>query len=104
MAAKVRFINGSWWVVVHHQGRRRKKLIGKDKRTAERVAKQIQAKLVLGEFDVQRGGERKVPFSGFAEDWLRREVEIPIERNQKEHLAPGTARVYRLQVDLHLSP
>jgi integrase len=104
MAAKVRCIDGVWWVVVHHQGRRRKKRIGKDKRAAEEVARQIQARLVLGQFDVHRRDEKAIPFREFAEDWLRREVEIPIERGQKGHLAPGTSRVYRLQVDLHLTP
>ena len=59
MAAKVRRINGVWWVVVHHQGRRRKKRVGKDKRLAEQVAKQIQARLVLGEFEID-GGEMMV--------------------------------------------
>jgi integrase len=104
MAAKVRCVNGVFWVVVHHQGRRRKKRIGRDKRLATRIAKEIQAKLVLGNFDVHRSDKDGVSFGQFAEDWLRREVEIPIERGQKEHLAPGTARVYRLQVDVHLAP
>jgi hypothetical protein len=38
MGAKVRKINGSWTLVVHHQGKRRKKKFGPtaaDKRAAE---------------------------------------------------------------------
>jgi integrase len=104
MAAKVRMIKGVYWVVVHHGGRRRKKRIGKDRRTAEEVARQIQARLTLGEFAMRREAEATIPFDQFAEEWLRREVEIPIERDLADHLAPGTAGVYRLQVDVHLRP
>ena len=38
MAAKVRQIQGAWWVVTHHQGKRQKKRVGStraDKRQAE---------------------------------------------------------------------
>ena len=104
MAAKVRKINGVYWVVVHHGGRRRKKRIGNDRRTAEGVARQIQARLTLGDFPMRREAEATIPFDQFAEEWLRREVEIPIERGHSSHLAPGSARIYRLQVDVHLRP
>jgi integrase len=104
MAAKVRRdAKGIYWVVVHYQGRRTKKRVGTSKRVAEHVAEQIQASLTLGQFSAAKADERSVPFDSFAEDWLRREVELPIERGQKGHLAPGTARVYRLQVDVHLA-
>ena len=52
MAAKVRWMQNAWWVVTHHQGRRRKKRVGPakaDKRQAEAIAKKINAKLTLGE-------------------------------------------------------
>lgn len=105
MGAKVRQdAKGIYWVVVHFEGKRRKKRIGTDRRTAERVAREIQARLVLGKGLPERQDGQAVPFAEFAESWLRREVEIPIERNMKGHLAPGSARTYRLQVDVHLAP
>ena len=106
MAAKVRRDEkGIYWVVTHFQGKRRKKRIGRDRRLAEQVARRIQAKLVLGEIpDSDSKGPEPIPFDRFAEDWLRREVEIPIERGMKGHLAPGSARVYRMQIDVHLGP
>jgi integrase len=108
MAAKARNINGAWWVVTHHAGTRRKRRIGPTKahkRQAEQIAREINARLVVGTYRVNTGREEEVvPFAPFAANWLRREVELPIERGQRGHLAPGTAGVYRLQVDVHLAP
>jgi integrase len=105
MAAKVRRDDkGVYWVVVHHDGRRRKKRVGGDKRLAEEIARKIQARLVLGDFTMETEQKAPVPFRRFAQDWLRREVELPIERGLEGHHAPGTARVYRLQVEIHLAP
>ena len=105
MAAKVRRDDkGVYWVVVHHDGCRRKKRVGRDKRLAEEIARRIQAQLVLGDFTMETEQRTPVPFRRFAHDWLRREVELPIERGLEGHHAPGTARVYRLQVEIHLEP
>ena len=38
---------GEWWVFIIHQGKRRSKKIGRDKRLALEVAKKIEAKLAL---------------------------------------------------------
>jgi len=108
MAAKVKWDRDAWWVVTHYDGKRKKKRIGpakSDKRDAEKIASQINAKLVLGEFrPVDRPDREPIAFSEYAENWLLREIEMPLEREFKGHVAPGTARAYRLQVDVHLSP
>ncbi len=105
MAAKVRRDSkGIYWVVIHYEGRRIKKRVGTSQRVAQKVAEEIQAKIVLGEFDANEPNESEVPFAAFAQGWLWREVELPIERNLRDRLASGTARVYRLQVDVHLTP
>ena len=105
MAAKVRRDGkGIYWVIVHHKGRRKKKRIGRSKRTAEHVAAQIQAQLALGQFAIVNAEREPIPFDAFSQDWLRREIELPIDREMKGHHAPGTARIYRLQVDVHLTP
>ncbi len=59
MAAKLREKDGSYWVVVHHQGQRKWKKIGRDKREAQKVVHRINAQLALGKFSMDRG--RKVP-------------------------------------------
>ena len=60
MSAKVRWIQNAWWVVTHHQGRRRKKRIGAtkaDKRQAEGIARKVNGQLVLGVFPMESAGE-----------------------------------------------
>ena len=94
MAAKVRRDGkGVYWVVAHHDGRRRKKRVGRDKRLAEEIARKIQARLVLGDFTMETEQQAPVPFRRFAQDWLRREVELPIERDLEGHHARGQGLV-----------
>jgi integrase len=53
--------SGVWWVVIDHQGKRKSKKIGKDKKLATKVKKEIEAKLVLGDLDLHSNGTSKVP-------------------------------------------
>ena len=55
MAAKLREKDGFYWVVVHHQGRRKWKKIGKDKREAQKVVHKVNAQLARR--DVLDGAE-----------------------------------------------
>ncbi len=106
MSAKVRQINSAWWVVVHHQGKRTKKRFGKtaaDKRRAGKVAEEINHRLALG-LEAKSGGSTPVPFREAAREWLRLEVELPLERGHQGHLAPGTAARYRNDIEVHLIP
>ena len=41
--------SGQWWIFINHQGKRKSKKIGKDKRLAREVAEKIKAKFVLNE-------------------------------------------------------
>ncbi len=52
MAAKLREKDGFYWVVVHYQGRRKRKKIGKDKREALKVVHMVNAQLALGTFSL----------------------------------------------------
>ena len=73
MSAKVKWDRGAWWVVTHFEGRRRKKRIGRsksDESAAQQIAKKINAQLLLGDYRA-REPEKKMPFSVFAEEWLR---------------------------------
>lgn len=40
--------SGEWWLFIDHQGRRKSKKIGRDKRLALEAARKIEARLVLG--------------------------------------------------------
>ncbi len=108
MAAKVKWYRGAWWLHVHHQGKKRQKKFGPtkaDKRRADRLAEEVNHRLALGLYSTaSETPERPVPFGTFANEWLRREVELPIERGHRGHLASGTARVYATHVNVHLAP
>jgi len=53
MAAKLRERDGFYWVVVHVNGRRKWKKIGRDKREALKVVHKINAQLALGSYQIE---------------------------------------------------
>jgi integrase len=105
MAAKLREKDDFYWVVVHHQGRRRWKKIGKDKREAQKVVHKINAQLALGKFSME--DSRRTPTVAEAlENWLEdykptlsRSFAQLAEGNIRRHLAPafGSLRLAELQ-------
>jgi integrase len=57
-----------WWVFISHNGKRTSRQIG-DKRAAETVAKQLEAKLALGEFGFDE--KKSIPiFKDFAQVFM----------------------------------
>ncbi|MFH0812411.1 MAG: tyrosine-type recombinase/integrase [Pseudomonadota bacterium] len=52
---------GQWWVFINHNGKRKSKKIGRDKRLAVEVAKKIEARLALGELNLGQKGKEKIP-------------------------------------------
>ena len=69
MAVKVRERpkgSGIYWIFIDHQGKRKSKKVGRDKRLAQEAAKKIEAKLVLGQMGLCK--DLEIPtFSQFAE-------------------------------------
>jgi integrase len=58
---------GEWWIFVHHGKRRISRKVG-DRKAAIEAAKQIKAKLVLGDMNLDKA---EVPcFKEYAEQWL----------------------------------
>lgn len=45
-------------------------MIGRDKQLAKKVAKKIEAKLILGDLDLLKGSEKQITFSEYAQQWL----------------------------------
>ncbi len=62
--------SGTWWIFINHQGKRKAKKIGKDKRLANEVAKKIEARLALGDLDL----EEKPSFKKYADTWIKTTV------------------------------
>jgi integrase len=95
MAVKVRQKNGKWWVFIDHHGKRKAKCVG-DKRAAQQVAEKIQAKLVLGQFEITDEKEQLPPLTDYAERWLETYAAV--------HCKPATHHRYTRDYRLHISP
>ena len=75
MASKVRWHRNAWWVRTHHDGKRYDRRIGPakaDKRAAEEIARTLNAKLALGEFDPHPEPDAPLPLDRHLRDWHRR--------------------------------
>jgi integrase len=87
--------SGMFWVFVSHKGKRASKKVGIDEDTAYEVAKKIEAKLVLGEFDFKK--EKPVPtFKEYAKGFINGFSKI----NHK----PSTHESYKGALDVHIYP
>ncbi len=98
---------GAWYLVVHTQRDRAVRRFGPtlaDKRRAEKAADEINHRLALGEYEARKPEREAIPFGRFARDWVRREIEIPLDRGMEGQLAAGTARSYSMHVRVHLIP
>ena len=74
MAVKVRERpkgSGIYWIFIDHQGKRKAKKVGRDKRLAREAAKKIDAKLVLGVLDLSFDKNHTPPtFGDYAKTWI----------------------------------
>jgi len=94
MAAKLREKDGFYWVVVHYQGRRKWKKIGKDKREALKVVSKVNAQLALGTFAMER--RKQTPTIG---EMLNRWY-----GDYKPTFSPSFAGAAKMNIDRHLIP
>ena len=92
---------GAWYLIVHTHRDRTVRRFGPtliDKRRAEKAAEEINHRLALGQYEPRKAQQNGDPFDRFAEDWLRREVLLPLQRGLEGHLAPGTVHSYQNHV------
>ena len=59
--------SGIWWIFINHQGKRKAKKIGRDKRLAQEVAKKIEAKLLLNDVGLLQDDKKTATFKRYAE-------------------------------------
>jgi integrase len=89
--------SGVYWVMIDHQGKRKSKKIGKDKTTANKIARKIEAKLVLGDMEMLEVKPTKQPsFEEYAKCWLEDYIK-PLRR-------PSTHERYRDILERHVFP
>jgi len=98
MAVKVRERpkgSGIYWIFIDHQGKRKSKKVGRDKRLAQEAANKIEAKLVLGQMGLCN--DLEIPtFSQFAETWLAGYGQTALKYS--------TLESYRNELRNHLKP
>lgn len=87
--------SGVFWIFVNHNGKRTSKKIGTDEDAANEVARKIEAKLVLGEFNFEK--EKPVQtFKEYAKGFISGFSKI----NHK----PSTHESYKSALDIHIYP
>ena len=74
MGVKVRKRGGKWYVVIDYHGRRKSRCVG-TREAAERVKREVEAKLALGDIGML-SKERPTSFKEYAERWLSTHAKV----------------------------
>lgn len=94
MAVKVRQKDGKWWIFIDHKGKRKARCIG-DKRAAEQVKAKLDAKIALGEFEIDEEAERRL-FASYFQTWL--------DTYARAHCKASTVAGYETAFRVYLRP
>ena len=99
-------VKGEWWIFINHKGKRKAKKIG-NKRIAMDAARKIEAKLTLGEWDIEQGSVRVPTLKEYIDGWRDNSGERQsgwYEKTALLSLKHSTYRSYRLIIDHDLIP
>jgi integrase len=96
MGVKIRKRDSKWYVYVNYHGKRKNKCVG-TRKAAERVRREIEARLALGDFTFLGDGKRpSQTFKDYAQSWLRSYAEVECKLSTK--------RSYEQLLRLHVTP
>src|SRR5215469_7093911 len=96
MGVKIKKRGSKWYVYVNFQGRRKNRAVGTCE-AAERVRRELEARLALGDVSFLSGNEQKVPtFQVYAEQWLRIYADVQCKQS--------TRRSYEQLLRVHVTP
>jgi integrase len=96
MGVKVRKHKGIWYVFIDHLGRRKAKKVG-SREAAEKVRREIEARLALGDLGFMNKETQRPPtFAEYADTWLKYHAD--------RHLKPSTAHFYREFLGIYVRP
>jgi integrase len=77
MGVKLKKYKGKWYLFIDYSGKRKAKCLGTDRKLAESIKRQVEAKLVLGDLGVFGTEEQKLPtFDEYANSWMKDYVRI----------------------------
>lgn len=68
-----------WWVFVTHQGKRQSMKVG-DKKSAEKVARELRTELAKGNFNIERQKE-KPTFEEYSQKWIEQYVKVNLRES-----------------------
>jgi integrase len=72
MGVKIKKRGGKWYVFVNYHGRRKAKCVGSSRDVAEKVRRQLEVRLALGDLGVFTEGESQAPtFDIYADRWMK---------------------------------
>jgi hypothetical protein len=103
MGVKIRRLRGKYYMVIDYRGKRKTRVIGRDRKFAEEVRRQVEGKLALGDTgifdekrDEQKSGEAVPTFSDHGASWLESYARVELKRS--------TFRSYEQLLRLHVIP
>src|SRR5271167_4827030 len=85
MGVKIRKLRGKWYLVIDCRGKRKTRVIGTDRKIAEQVRRQVEAKLALGDVGILIAEEKLLPtFGAYADTWMRDYVRVECKKSTAE--------------------
>ncbi|MGB8988825.1 MAG: tyrosine-type recombinase/integrase, partial [Candidatus Sulfotelmatobacter sp.] len=82
---KIRKRGGKWYVFVNYHGRRKAKCVGASRELAEKVRRQLEAKLALGDLTLFHSkGEKTQTFGSYADKWLKTYARVECKTSTAE--------------------
>jgi integrase len=96
MGVKIKKRGTKWYVYVNYHGRRKNRCVG-TREAAERVRREIEARLALGDLTILSDAGKSTPtFENYAQGWLDTYAEVECK--------PSTKRSYEQLLRLHVTP
>ena len=72
MGVKLKKHKGKWYLFIDYNGKRKAKCLGTDRKLAESIKRQVEAKLVLGDLGVLGAEEQnRSTFGAYADAWMK---------------------------------
>lgn len=88
--------SGVWWIFIDHQGKRKAKRVGKDRKLALEVAKKIEARMFLAAEEPDSSKEECPTFKMYAAMWLSTYASYSLKSS--------TRKVYECNLKKHIIP
>jgi integrase len=96
VGVKIKKLRGKWYLVIDYRNRRKTKVIGSDRKLAETVRREVEARLALGDFGIFEDKSAEMTFGDYEAKWETQYVDTKVKRS--------TAARYKSVMALHVLP